>query len=52
MWEMNKSEIKKGRVYKMKSVGSRETCVKYAISISAASESSVSLNDGNNNDNC
>ena len=49
---MNKSEITKGRVYKMKSVGKREMCVKYAISISTASERSVSFNDDNNNDNC
>jgi ribosomal protein S25 len=34
----NKSEMKKGGVYKMKSVENREMCVKYAISMSAATE--------------
>jgi hypothetical protein len=44
---MNKSETK-GGVYKMKSVGNRELCVKYAIGLSAANERSISLNEGNN----
>jgi len=36
----------------MKSVGTREMCVKYAIGISTAAERSFSFNDGNNSDNC
>ena len=36
----------------MKSMGNREMCVKYVIRISAASERSVSFDDGNNNYNC
>jgi hypothetical protein len=48
---MNNSDIK-GGVYKMKSVGIREMCVKYAISITVATERRVSFNDGKNSDNC
>jgi hypothetical protein len=49
---MNNSDIKKGGVYKMKSVGNREMCVKYAISITVATERRVLFKDGNNSDNC
>lgn len=48
----NKSEIKKGGVYIMRSVENREMCVKYALSISAAMERSVSFYNGNYSDNC
>jgi hypothetical protein len=42
---MNKIEIKKGGFYKMKSVGNREMCLKYAVRISAARERSIPFNE-------
>jgi len=48
---MNNSDIQKGEVYKMKSVGNREMCVKYAINIAVATERRVKFKDGNNSDN-
>lgn len=50
--EENKRSNKKREVYKMKSVGKRETCIKYTFSISAGTERRVFYNDSNNSHNC